>query len=82
MRFVPYEQLAGIPNVVVDGSATESTVLTLSHWPGSRVDASLAVSNNHLDQDGLMGVWSMIDPDAALSADAFVEGIRLPVVRR
>lgn len=35
LRFVPYHQLGGRANVIVDGSATEGTVLTLSHWPGS-----------------------------------------------
>ena len=35
LHFVPYHQLGETPNVVVDGSPTASTVLTLSHWPGS-----------------------------------------------
>lgn len=35
LHFVPYHQLGEAPNVVVDGSPTASTVLTLSHWPGS-----------------------------------------------
>ena len=87
MRFVPYPDLDGVPNVVVDGSATEGTVLTLSHWPGSRVPESLradlsaeiavkyleqpamhvaadVVSNNHFDEDGLMGVFALVAPDA------------------
>ena len=35
LRFVPYHLLGDTPNVVVDGSPTASTLLTLSHWPGS-----------------------------------------------
>ena len=35
LRFVPEHAIAGIPNVVVDGSPNADTVLTLSHWPGS-----------------------------------------------
>ena len=35
VRFHPYHLLGDTPNVIVDGSATPSTVLTLSHWPGS-----------------------------------------------
>ena len=35
LRFVAYEELGSTPNVVVDGAASASTVLTLSHWPGS-----------------------------------------------
>jgi len=34
MRFAPYDQLAGRPNVIVDGSPTDGTVLTVTHWPG------------------------------------------------
>ena len=90
MRFVAYEELDGTPNVIVDGSGTTGTVLTLSHWPGSRTAPALqadlsaeiavrylehpefhvdveAVSNNHFDEDGLMGVFALIDPRTALS---------------
>jgi Family of unknown function (DUF6687) len=35
LGFVPYHELGDQPNVVVDGAAAPSTVLTLSHWPGS-----------------------------------------------
>jgi hypothetical protein len=41
LRFVPYHELDGEPNVIVDGSATGGTVLTLSHWPKSPVPAGL-----------------------------------------
>jgi hypothetical protein len=34
MRFVEYAASAAAPNVVVDGSPNESTVLLLTHWPG------------------------------------------------
>jgi hypothetical protein len=88
LRYVPYEELAGRPNVIVDGSPTEGTVLSLSHWPhlpvppGLEADLSAEmvmaylgrfdlhgpadlVSNNHFDQDGLVSVFALIDPDAA-----------------
>jgi hypothetical protein len=42
VRYVPYGDLAGQPHVVVDGSATEGTVLVLSHWPGSTTPVELA----------------------------------------
>jgi hypothetical protein len=41
LRFHPYHQLGDIPNVVVDGSPTGSTRLTLSHWPGSPTPVEL-----------------------------------------
>jgi hypothetical protein len=41
MRYVPYDELDGVPNVIVDGSAQADTVLTLSHWPGSPTPAAL-----------------------------------------
>lgn len=34
MEFVPYEASRGVSNIVVDGSPNESTVLSLTHWPG------------------------------------------------
>lgn len=42
MRFVPVGQLADRPNVIADGAALPSTVLTLSHWPASPTPADLA----------------------------------------
>jgi hypothetical protein len=35
LRFEEYSAASARPNVVVDGSGNEGTVLTLSHWPGS-----------------------------------------------
>jgi hypothetical protein len=87
-RFVPYPDLDGIPNVIVDGARHADTLLTLSHWPHSATPAALkedlsaqiafryldspawhvdadAVSNNHFDEDGLAGVYALIDPDGA-----------------
>lgn len=34
MRYVPYHRLDGRPNLIVDGSPTDGTVLTETHWPG------------------------------------------------
>jgi hypothetical protein len=41
LRYAPYDDLAGRPNVIVDGSATDGTVLCLSHWPNTPVPAGL-----------------------------------------
>jgi hypothetical protein len=41
LRFAPYADTADRPNVVVDGSANASTVLTLSHWPQAPCPAGL-----------------------------------------
>ena len=35
MRFVPYPEVGGRANIVVDGAPLASTVLTLSHWPNN-----------------------------------------------
>jgi hypothetical protein len=91
LTFRPFAEVGLEPNVVVDGTPTTNTRLTLSHWPGSPtvpddVQADLsaqmafryldhtsalhadatAVSNNHFDQDGLVGVFALSNPDAAL----------------
>jgi hypothetical protein len=90
LHYVPYHQIDGSPNVVVDGSPTEGTVVSLSHWPnlpappGLEADLSAEmamayldrfdlhgpaeiVSNNHFDQDGLVSVFALTDPDVALA---------------
>ena len=85
MRFLPYREVSSVPNVIVDGAATQNTILTLSHWPKSgtppelkgdtsaaivfhyldsprfHVDADV-VSNNHFDEDGLVGIFTLIAP--------------------
>ena len=35
LEFVPMDEVGDRPNVMADGAALSSTVLTLSHWPGS-----------------------------------------------
>lgn len=89
MRYLDYELSRTVPNVVVDGAANESTVLTLSHWPGAPAPPGLArdlsaemafahldapadhapaeiVTNNHFDQDGLVGIHALVDPERSL----------------
>ncbi len=95
LEYVPYGDLAGRANVIVDGSAAEGTVLCLSHWPGTptppELQADLSaemafrylrsfdrhggarlVSNNHFDQDGLVSVFALTDPGAALAHEALL----------
>ena len=90
LRFVPYEDLADAPSVVVDGSPAPGTVLCLSHWPGiasppefaadlsadmafryldafDRHEGAQVASNNHFDQDGLVGLFALVAPAAALA---------------
>ena len=87
-RFAGYADSSSEPNVVVDGSPNESTVLTLTHWPGYLqppgfhfdLSAEMAfhyiehgidhphaevVTNNHFDQDGLVGVHALTEPELA-----------------
>lgn len=56
VTFWPYEDLQDRPNVIVDGTATPSTTLTLSHWPGSpavapdlQADLSAQMAFRYLD---------------------------------
>jgi len=55
MSYMGYEPSRQRPNVVVDGSPNEGTVLTLTHWPGYPVEANLAgdlsadIAFNYLD---------------------------------
>jgi hypothetical protein len=40
-RYCPYSQLGDQPNIIVDGKAQRSTVLTLSHWPWNSTPSEL-----------------------------------------
>jgi hypothetical protein len=100
LSFTPYDELAGRPNVVVDGSPTGGTVLCLTHWPGIaspaefRADLSAqmafayldaydlhdpatATSNNHFDQDGLVSLYALTHPEAALAR----QGLLIDIAR-
>ena len=88
LRYLEYNASRTIPNVVVDGSPNEGTVLTLTHWPGIAQPVGLAadlsaqmafrfvrsgvsaaadvVTNNHLDQDGLVAMYALVEPAEAL----------------
>lgn len=95
MRYVPYHRLGKEPNVIVDGQVTDSTVLTLSHWPNSqtptelkddlsaqivfrylanntkfRLPSGIVVSNNHFDEDGLISLYCMLNPQAAAEEES------------
>lgn len=88
-RYVAYAEAARSPNIVVDGTANDNTVLSLSHWPKSgtpwplKSDTSVEVvfnyldtpsfhrdvapvTNDHFDEDGLLGLHVMIEPETAL----------------
>jgi hypothetical protein len=92
LRFVPYHELNGTPNVIVDGAPADGTTLCLTHWPGIAIPPGLeadlsaemafrylrsydrhapatAVSNNHFDQDGLVGMYALAFPEAAVARE-------------
>jgi hypothetical protein len=58
LKYLPYSQLSGVPNIIVDGAAQEDTVLTLSHWPGAgspsrfQADTSTEMVLNYLATPG------------------------------
>lgn len=55
-RFVGYDESLAVPNIVIDGSPNEATVLTLTHWPGivqspgTDVDTSAEMAFTYLDE--------------------------------
>ena len=58
MRFVPYHHLDGRPNVILDGSPTDGTVLTVTHWPGYPPPEEIAA-----DTSGEMAVQLLAHPE-------------------
>lgn len=97
MHYVPYQELKELPNIIVDGSGNQHTVLVLSHWPHSgtpqefkddlsaqivfryldRPDLQFsveAVSNNHFDEDGLVSLYAILNPEQAkLQRDLLID---------
>jgi hypothetical protein len=65
MEYVAWDDLAGRPNIIVDGYRADGTVLALSHWRGSGSpeeladDLSTQIAFRYLDR-----------PDMAVDADA------------
>jgi len=55
-RFIGYDESLAVPNIVIDGSPNEATVLTLTHWPGlvqpsgTDVDTSAEMAFAYLDE--------------------------------
>lgn len=84
LRFVPFHQLGSSPNAIVDGSPSASTVITLSHWPGSptppelRDDLSAQIVFHALEQpqrfDGVESVSNNhFDQDGVASVYALTQ---------
>ena len=84
LRFVPFHRLDGRANVVVDGSATDGTLLTLSHWPGSPTpndlldDLSAQIAFRALDRPDLFMDVELVsnnhfDQDGLASAFALID---------
>ena len=65
MRYVPFDELKGEPNIIVDGYPADGTLITLSHWRGSGTpeeladDLSTQIAFRYLDR-----------PDLKVDADA------------
>ena len=60
MRYLPYAAASSEPNVIVDGTANDRTLITLSHWrrsgtppAGLMADTSTAIVFNYLDRPDL-----------------------------
>jgi hypothetical protein len=83
LQYVPYEELVGRANVIVDGSPTERTVLSLSHWPhlpvppGLEADLSAEMALAYLDRFDLHDAAELVsnnhfDQDGLVSVFALV----------
>jgi len=59
MRYVPWDDLGGEPNIIVDGYPADGTLITLSHWVGSGSpdeladDLSTQIAFRYLDRPDL-----------------------------
>jgi hypothetical protein len=83
LHYTPYEDLSDRPNIIVDGSPTGGTVLSLSHWPhlpvptGLEADLSAEMALLYLDRFDLHGSARLVsnnhfDQDGLMSVYALV----------
>ena len=69
MRYLPYAAASSEPNVIVDGTANDRTLITLSHWRQSgtpaelMADTSTAIVFNYLDRPDLHAEASQIQKE-------------------
>ncbi len=71
LKFAPYTELAGAPNVVVDGSPTDGTVLCLTHWPGIAAPAEFAADLSAQMAFAYLGAFDRHDGAHAVSNNHF-----------
>ena len=71
--FVPLEELAGRPHVVVDGVPLPGTVLSLSHRPGGGTPANLSDDTSALIVDRYLRAGAGGEPVAAVTNDHYDE---------
>jgi Family of unknown function (DUF6687) len=84
LPYIPYQEVAGRPHIVVDGSVAEGTVLCLSHWPGTacpaelKADLSAQMAFAYLDRPAAHGAVECVtnnhfDQDGAAGLYALVQ---------
>lgn len=71
LGFVPYDQLDGQPNVVVDGSPTEGTVLCLTHWPAITSPPRFAADLSAQMAFAYLDAFDLHEPATAVSNNHF-----------
>lgn len=64
---------SGTPHDLLADTSAEIVLRALEE--PARFGGAEAVSNNHPDQDGLMGIWAVVDPDAARARADVVVGV-------
>lgn len=64
LRYRPYHEMGGVPNVIADCHPRRSTVLTLSHWPDSETPLPL-----RRDLSAEIALAYLARPDQHLAAE-------------
>jgi hypothetical protein len=71
LTFISYAELGGRPNVVLDGSPTEGTVLCLTHWPGFGQPAAHAEDLSAEMAFSYLGAYDLHGEASAVSNNHF-----------
>jgi hypothetical protein len=71
LHFTPYDELEGCPNVIVDGSPTDGTLLCLTHWPGIAGPAEFHADLSAQMAFAYLGAYDRHDTATAVSNNHF-----------
>nr|MBC8242096.1 hypothetical protein [Alphaproteobacteria bacterium] len=77
--YIPWTELHGTPNIMVDGAAKDGTLITLSHWPKSGTPENLKADSSTDIVFDYLNAPTMHVPTTIVTGDHFDEDASLGI---